>query len=443
LQDGITISLDSGLTEELSLAGVLEALCTRASVTIDEFEAIRLRKQVERENGNEKLKLEVQRLLAHLSRRIEEGKYRVHTAKPGEQERVGAKLQPEERLLYEAIELAQEYKIPVCMDDRMVRQHPGIGSNTQLCDCWDILHTLQARGIITADAFCELRTKMRAANIRYLPITAEEVITYLFRAPIQNEGLPENPEMACLRRYVAGTLSDFSVLQPPLFDAEGKLYPRENMWAVRLHSVSTTALVEVWKRADLSTKQAELQATWIWNNLWFDHRLFSEFTGQKLPDGGALDARLKSIGFLFALGINFNEKSGVDPNMSRRRRYFQWLVDCAVLPLQPNAPALWDGIAEPMRDMIQRGRQQLQSLRISKGERSHETIALKLVLAAFVADLPARLAHALKLEATGLAELGLTDNSPSVELLGLVFPASEFWRKASIALRKGHASLPD
>ncbi|MDB6110128.1 MAG: hypothetical protein JWR69_1878, partial [Pedosphaera sp.] len=203
LHEGMPIHLGTTQAEQLALAGALMPLCQRARVKVDHHEAARLRQSVDREIANETLKKEVQRVLARLSRGVEQGKYLVHVARPVEPGERETPLQPEERALFEAIDIAREHKLPVCMDDRMVRQHQSVDGHSQLCDCWDVLHWLRDRNAITPEVFQDTRYKMRLANIRYLPPSAEEIVSCVRHAPIQDDGLVETSELACLRRYTA------------------------------------------------------------------------------------------------------------------------------------------------------------------------------------------------------------------------------------------------
>ena len=228
LREGMAIHLDGGQAEELASAGVLRTLCEKAQATVEALEAARIRREVSKQNGDTKLKTEVQRLLAHLSNGIDKGKYHVHVGKPVKLKNHEAPLESWERALTEAIDFAESRSTLVCLDDRMIRRHSTIGK-APLCDSWDILNHLHDRGAISADAFQDFRSKMRAANLRYLPVSTEEIISCVQRAPIQNDQLIETPELACLRRYVAATLLDHARLQGPVRDPAGRVHPREGI----------------------------------------------------------------------------------------------------------------------------------------------------------------------------------------------------------------------
>jgi hypothetical protein len=435
------VHLNSGQAEELASAGVLHSLCERALVTIEASEATRLRQEVSREHGNSELKKEIQRLLTHLSSGIGNGKYQVHVAKRLEPEERKMPLQPTERTLYEAIDFAEQGVVPVCVDDRRVRRHQTIG-RAPLCDTWDLLHHLRVRGAINEEVFSEVRSKMRAANVRYLPITTEEILSAVEAAPIQNGGLQETPELTCLRRYAAATLLDYKTLQNPLCDPQGQLYIREGIWVAKLEAATVKVLIDVWQRADVKTDHAELRSDWIYSNLCFDQRLLAELFGYKQPGYSPTDAVAQQIASMFAFGIGLAEPALRSQAIETRRgRYFQWLQNRVLTPLLPNNPGLWDQAAKHLRNTFGFLSKALRVIRDNQNQDDINAQALRLLVGTYVTDLPPELVRALSLTPAELGALALKANAPGVETLGLTFPAADFWEAMARVLRQNHAAL--
>jgi hypothetical protein len=441
LRERMLIHLDIGQAEELALAGVLPTLCEKAQVTIEEIEAKRLRQEASQSIGDARLKTEVQRLLAHLSNGIDKGKYRVYVSKPVKLANHEASVETWERALIEMIDFAGSRITPVCVDDRMIRSHSAIG-NAPLCDSWDILHHLRDRGAISADAFHDLRSRMRAANLRYLPVSTEEIVSCVQRAPIHNGQLIETPELACLRRYVATTLLDHATLQGTVRDSTGRYHPREAIWPAKLQVSITKAITEVWQQADPASNHAGLHADWIWLNLYFDQRVLAELFGYKLPDYDPKDAMAQPIGSLFAFGLGLYESASSSAVVRDRRvRYFQWIEDRCIIPLLPNNPDLWKYVAGHVRRMYSFLAADIPKMRERKGKESVKAKVIRHLFAAFVTDLPPELVGALALGSAELEALGLVSNSPGVEVLGVPFPAAAFWDAIARVLRQKHATV--
>lgn len=438
---GMPIHLDSGQAEELALAGVFQTLCEKASVTIEAGDAAQLRHEVAKERADEELKNEIQRLLTHISSAIGKAKYKVHVAKPFEREDEESPLEPTVRGLYEAIDFAGQEAIPICMDDRLVRRHAAAGK-APLCDTWDVLHHLLSCNAITAETFQGSRSRMRAANLRYLPVSAEEILSCVGSAPIQDGELQETPELVCLRRYIYATLLDHKALQGPLHDQERKVNPREGSWPHQLHVAITKALADVWLNDSLTDNRAQLQADWIWFNLYFDERLPAELFGHKLPDYDPADLVTRKIASLFSLGFGlYDSATGFASVRTRRKRYFQWLTDRVVTPLLPNSLDLWLKVGKHIRAVFSSLGINIQKTRSSKGKTKIDEQVIQRLIAFYIADLPPELVDGLKLDSVELEALGLISNSPGIETMGLSFPAKDFWEAIARALKKNHAAL--
>jgi hypothetical protein len=439
LYEGMTIHLDSGQAEELALAGALAVLSEKSHLTIEAGEAVRLRHEASKERADESLKNEIKRLLMHLSNAIGKAKYQVHSETSFEREGGQPSLRPIERALFEAIHFGSQEKVPVCIDDRAIRRHSTIGK-APLCDTWDLIHHLHDRGAITNEVFQGMRSRMRFANLRYVPLDADEILTCVRSAPIQNSQFVETPELACLRRYVSGTLLDFSTLQGLVRDPQGNMCAREGFWPGGLRAAVTKALADVWLKADPANNHAELQADWILVNLGFDDRLPAELFGAKPPDYCPLGAVARQIALLFGLGVGLYEPANdASTAVTRRKRYFQWLADRMVTPFLANNPDLWSRVGEQLRAIF--SFLDVQELGQNNGKNEFDKRVIQHLIAIYIADLPPELKDALNLSSAELKALGLTTSSPGIETLGLTFPARDFWEAIARAVKQKHATL--
>lgn len=109
------------------------------------------------------------------------------------------------------------------VDDRWVNGHvhrdgvPIIGVN-------DVLRALLQRGFLQESEYYATLLKLRAANVRYIPLEVGEILYHLQQAQVTNETVVETPELEILRRYIAACLLDDTRLQrPPM--PEGALNP--------------------------------------------------------------------------------------------------------------------------------------------------------------------------------------------------------------------------
>jgi hypothetical protein len=441
LREGMTIHLGTGQAEELALATVLEFLCDRVVLTMDADVAGRLREDVLRERSDADLKQEIQRLIAHLSSAISKGKYQVHVRRTVEPEEQKISLQPEQRLLCEALDFSTQGNVPVCVDDRLIGSHSGIGQ-APLCDTWDILHYLKDKQSISEDLFRQLRSRMRAANLRYLPVSSEEILTHVLSAPIQDGVLRETPELATLRCYVAATLLDNKTLQNPVADPQGKIFLREGAWPARLQIATIEALSHLWRDADPTNDHVRLQASWIWQNLCFGEQLRAELFDHKLPDFKLSEGLARQIASLYGFGAGlYDSPEEIKAGETRRIRYFQWLRGYVLTPLLPNNPELWRHAAAEMRTIFSFLNRDLRNIMAKKGAPGINEIVLGNLIGSYIADLPPELSNELGLQPEELKAIGVLPIGPNIEILGFVFSEDEFWKAIARALQKNHAAV--
>ena len=72
----------------------------------------------------------------------------------------------------------------------------------------EVLLGLRNRDQLSDDEYFETLLKLRAGNVRYVPIEVDEILYHLSRTDCVNGGLVETKELTTLRRYLAACLLD-------------------------------------------------------------------------------------------------------------------------------------------------------------------------------------------------------------------------------------------
>ena len=82
----------------------------------------------------------------------------------------------------------------------------------------EVLKGLVSSGSISDSEYYNTITKLRATNVRFIPVEKEEILYYLSQARVvENGSLIETRELRILRRYIAACLSEKNILQfPPM-----------------------------------------------------------------------------------------------------------------------------------------------------------------------------------------------------------------------------------
>ena len=445
LTQGMTVLVSVGALEALAMAGVLATLAREAHVFLSRADSERLEADVTAAGTREALRIQLERILGHMFHCIEAGKCKPNFhPSPELPEGRTDPFTPEELCLFDALDFGKKTGKPVCVDDRMLRQFQRT-ETAPLLDTWDLINHLRTTGAITTDGYFDVLLRMRAANLRYLPITAEEVLYHLRRAPILDAGLAETPSLALLRAYTASTLLDQGTLQLPVKDEAGNGYIREGAWPLSLQVLAAMALPHVWNTKDSDSGTSAMRSEWIWQALQVDDRIMTELFGVQLPHVDAISLLGLAIGRLFAVGFQLADapvRGVTSPSENAARRaYYHWLFERVVNPVLPNNPGLLPKMTESIRVVLQAGEHRLTQITGETVEARVERAALQRVVGEFLVDLPSAIQRAMKLTAEEYTRWRLTQPGEGIECFGLGFSADYFWRKIARVVSKGSATL--
>jgi len=205
------------------------------------------------------------------------------------------------RCLRDVVALSPDACDAVWIDDRYLNRHRFAGT-TPIADVCEILGSLETGGKLTSERRWRLYSRMRAANVRILPLSPAEVVHHVISAPIVDDELVDTPALRVLRQSVAALLADSQYLNVPSQEeiAAGRI---GELNVVRTHSSSVhAALVGLWQRmkGKSNTREAELQSDWVVDNLYIDLALLRAGTvAQRNPPEPRASA-LGVAGLLFS-----------------------------------------------------------------------------------------------------------------------------------------------
>ncbi len=171
----------------------------------------------------------------------------------------------------------------VWIEDRWLGRHRLAGA-TRITDGLEVLSSLEAAHRITETEHRRCLLRLRAANVRIIPLEANEILYHLRVAPISNGRVVETRPLRILRQYAAATLEDAKSLQVPDLQqlSRGEVGELEvlraydaawresllNIWRSLGHGASTSALA-----------RAEAESAWIMENLYIDAALMRSRAG--------------------------------------------------------------------------------------------------------------------------------------------------------------------
>ena len=143
----------------------------------------------------------------------------------------------------------------------------------------EVLDVLLGASRLDKKEYFDLLARLRAANVRFIPLRASEILHHLMQARVQNGRVVETQQLAILRRYVANCLADGAALQRPV---EGSTNSGEIPFVLNLGREVTDAIISLWKMAGDDVEACQARADWIMESLYLDHLARASVIGLSL-----------------------------------------------------------------------------------------------------------------------------------------------------------------
>jgi hypothetical protein len=312
------------------------------------------------------------------------------------------------------------------IDDRFSNSFARIGV-MPIVDISQILKVLVSSGALSREDYYEKLDRLRAANVRFLPVQIDEVLYHLQQARVDRGGLVETRPLEHLRRYIAAALYQGDLLQQPS-DSENTLTAQgEVAFTLSLHSVLTASLWELWRR-DMKREAQWVRAEWILTHVHVDY--LGLRTLSRLP---SLDRSRQRYVFSMSLAqmllepflLTWNDDEG----RSARRQYFTWLHGRILRKRFDVYPQLMTTVIDILKNAMQ----------FYIGD-EHQTEIVAGILQPFYEDLPEEIREELQMDADFMARIGI--EIKKVFLYGdLHFAAKDFWQAATIAINGQEAVI--
>ena len=428
IADGSSIlipeSLIAGITSLQFKAAVLRFKVRATPEAISTIQS-----EVASELKNNELKSWLHTLLERIQRGIAIGKYRILPTAPkmdGDRE-----IGPEAGSLTDIL----SYKAPegtvVWCDDRFLNRH-SYANSSPIVGVTEILNILRKK--IGDTSYFAALSHLRRSNIRYIPLTSEEIQHHLAKATQADGSVVESPNLETIRRYLNATILDNKWLQStPSSPEQGDF--RSYNYPLSLFKSVDGALFDIWKNGQ-ELKSIEAQADWILDNISLHivgvrQCLIDNCTAEEVRSSSAL-----MISSLFAKGVGLPSKTE-NPAYSPRKNYFDWLCRRIVDPITPANPTILDLIRADIAETISN---QLHSK--TKSRKGDLAPIVRRMLADLIIDLPPVIGHHLNFDDESLNLLGLTANQ-SAQVNGLHYPSSEFWSSMAGAVSGRRSALVD
>lgn len=322
----------------------------------------------------------------------------------------------------------------IWIDDRFFNKYPH-RDGVPIITILEVLDALLAGNQLNQDDYYDKLLQLRKANVRYIPITSQEIIFYLKQAQVNDGFVKETEELSVIRRYIASCLLDSHRIQLPSTPDSLPDSQSEVSFILSCLRATEDAIIAGWLDEELSEEYAVAYANWTLTNLYTGNFGIRHLSPALNSASNGMDLVGLDIGSLYVRGIRLlplrKNQSQEEPN--RRQRYFQW-IDWQITKARFKADH---------EAVVQTG-EVIHALIANQSmvpcEDEIQTQAIKFIIKEFYEDLPKALRVGIESDPELMKWLGI-EIIQFVKINSLAFPASDFWQAVEAVLNEGEAII--
>ena len=267
LSKGNFLYIDGTLIEEITRAGMLEAVVNTFDVHISERFFEQLKNGLASVNRQNNLARWTKSLRERISRGIENGVYQVLRIHQGTEDETP--VQHEISSLLSLLSIPSNKDGIIWCDDRFINSCARI-ENHPTVSIHDILIALRHYNSISTSDYVGYLLKLRKANVQFIPLDKDEIIYHLSNAPLAKGSIQETPELRILRQYSANCFLEESGLLSPVNDEASPRKDGDVMFIVQHTQAIINVHIEIWNDESMSLHEKRMVSTWVIDNLFLE-----------------------------------------------------------------------------------------------------------------------------------------------------------------------------
>jgi hypothetical protein len=314
--------------EELSRIGVLAAVSKAFNVILQKDTYERIRFELSRQGVSRDLEQWLDSLRNRISKGIDKGIYqeipRQDFDKIDDAMREAIGNEPGIGALLSFIEHNCREGDVLAIDDRAVNRFQNTKTAPIIC-INDILKALVAAKQLTVDEYYQAILRLRAGNVRFIPILKEEITYFLSQAIIKDDSLVETKELSILRRYVSGVLLDGELVLKPKDRIDGPQDIGEVGFVMGFFLGVLGAISDVWE-TDEEESLKKVRADWLLKNLFVDNLGLFSLINFAVPDQKESTLIANTLGVMILHALQLRSLPDTE-SFSERKSYLGWLND--------------------------------------------------------------------------------------------------------------------
>lgn len=410
LDNDSSLILETGIAEHLALAGLLSCLASRARIFIRSDELKQLRLELAATRERERHVEWIRALKERIADSLETGRFKATPNSEALSKEAANLDSPTLKCLHHLLDDNRKKETLSCSDDRFISRFEKIGASP-IVGIFDLLWLLHHRNQLSEEELFHALHRLRAGNVRYLPVSEREIVFHLKRARIVDGEIIEGAELAVIRRYLAACFLDSDSLQkmPPGHPEEAKM--TETLFLSTAFQAANDALAAIWKEKEFNDEGRRAASDWILDALWLDIASIPTFSSQVSSHPNPKLFGMSESHLVFhSMMLHEQEKEFL------RWLFHRWGLDPA------RAVGFRSHLKGQLKEMATKGRNE-------KLRKAGQSIAGRLV-----GNLPAVIGDALKLTSSEFKQIGLNKFDP-VQLGEFTFDGRTLWPAARLAYK--------
>jgi tetratricopeptide (TPR) repeat protein len=425
---GVNIFLMGTLSETLATANVLDTVCRHFEVYICQTEVDRIKAELSQFEQNKKLREWIDRLRERLKIGIENGTYETITLDNDADSKIQEEkpYEPAEQLLFDLLTFHPKPGDVVCYDDRHLSSYSN-SNGAPIIGITDTLALLRELKDIDDETYFAKLIDLRKGNMRYIPLSKEEILYHLNRAKIDNDHVAETHELSVLRRYWASCLLDNNRLQCPPSQENPK---HEVGFLVQSLRAIQDAMIECWHDENNTDEMSSAYSDWILHNMYIGLFGVRHLLNDPDPQLDRIDLLGMDLGGLIssAIGLFSIEKDGKG---SAQSHYLTWLSSRILSYRLKADPETAPGTASVVRKLCD----PLAYDNKNEGDDIKKYLIQKLLL-----NIPKEITAELHQDADFMAKIGLSF-ADYIRIGNVSFLSDAFWSAAAKAVNDRHQNV--
>lgn len=429
---GSTLYCHANIPEVLATANLLGLACSQYQVHIESQELDRVRSVLQGHRRNEDLAVWVNGLIDRLNQGINQRTYQVlPIPRVGSAEGNGEIREGEASTCLRGL-LGFETKPGdvLWFDDRYLNGFQNSGK-AQIIGINELLKSLVSAGALDKNGYYERIGRLRAANVKYVPIQKEEILHLLEQASVHDGVVVETQALITLRRYLAACLLHGGNLQKPSSVEAMANQNGELAFVIGVNRAITDSLIALWAPNDQNDDSRQPKSNWIVDNLYID--FLGLFNVTSSPNSLEDDYHAVALS-LAGLVVQAIELIAGDLKQQRTdcSDFFEWLQRRLLLGRFEADPQLIRVTTKLIKDSLVETRANIDG--------NEESEAAQFLLQRLHQQLPEDIRNELSRDDEFMGQIGLNFQSV-LSISGLGFEPNQFWQAASEAINGSEAHL--